>query len=158
MLEKDEKVILVSSTQPGEGKSFVAGNLAASLALLGEKTVIVGMDILPGGTVPPNPTELVARNVLDHAIAQLKEPYDYVILDTAPIGVVTDTAIVSRVADFCLYVCRAEVTPKVAYQYINELKAEKKFAKLATVINDIDMTKRENSYGYSYGFQKNNQA
>ena len=215
MLEKEEKVILVSSTQPGEGKSFVAGNLAVSLALLGKKTLIVGMDIrkpglnrvfnishrehgitnylsdpehtdlfslvqpseihsnldiLPGGAVPPNPTELVARPVLDHAIAQLKERYDYVILDTAPIGIVTDTAIVSRVADFCLYVCRAEVTPKVAYQYINELKAEKKFAKLATVINDIDMTKRKNSYGYGYGkkygygygygygFQKNNKA
>ena len=196
MLEKEEKVILVSSTQPGEGKSFVAGNLAVSLALLGKKTLIVGMDIrkpglnrvfnishrehgitnylsdpehtdlfslvqpsdihsnldiLPGGAVPPNPTELVARPVLDSAIAQLKERYDYIILDTAPIGIVTDTAIVSRVADFCLYVCRAEVTPKVAYQYINELKAEKKFAKLATVINDIDMTKRKNSYGYGYG-------
>ena len=196
MMESGEKVIMVSSTQPGEGKSFVAGNLAVSLALLGKKTLIVGMDIrkpglnrvfnishrehgitnylsdpehtdlfalvqpsgihtnldiLPGGAVPPNPTELVARPVLDHAIVQLKERYDYIILDTAPIGIVTDSAIVSRVADLCLYVCRAEVTPKVAYQYINELKAEKKFAKLATVINDIDMTKRKNSYGYGYG-------
>ena len=196
MMESGEKVIMVSSTQPGEGKSFVAGNLAVSLALLGKKTLIVGLDIrkpglnrvfnishrehgitnylsdpehtdlfslvqpsgihnnldiLPGGAVPPNPTELVARPVLDHAIAQLKERYDYIILDTAPIGIVTDSAIVSRVADLCLYVCRAEVTPKVAYQYINELKAEKKFAKLATVINDIDMTKRKNSYGYGYG-------
>ena len=196
MMESGEKVIMVSSTQPGEGKSFVAGNLAVSLALLGKKTLIVGMDIrkpglnrvfnishrehgitnylsdpehtdlfslvqpsgihnnldiLPGGAVPPNPTELVARPVLDHAIDQLKERYDYIILDTAPIGIVTDSAIVSRVADLCLYVCRAEVTPKVAYQYINELKAEKKFAKLATVINDIDMTKRKNSYGYGYG-------
>ena len=196
MLEKDEKVILVSSTQPGEGKSFVAGNLAVSLALLGKKTLIVGMDIrkpglnrvfnishrehgitnylsdpehtdlfalvqpsgihtnldiLPGGAVPPNPTELVARPVLDHAIAQLKERYDYIILDTAPIGIVADSVIVSRVADLCLYVCRAEVTPKVAFQYINELKTEKKFAKLATVLNDIDMTKRKNTYGYGYG-------
>ena len=196
MLENDEKVILVSSTQPGEGKSFVAGNLAVSLALLGKKTIIVGMDIrkpglnrvfnlshhtegitnylsdpnhtdlfslvqksgiselldiLPGGIVPPNPTELVARNGLDHAISLLKERYDYIILDTAPIGMVTDTAIIARVADLCLYVCRADVTPKVAYQYINELKAEKKFSKLATVINDIDMTKRKNAYGYGYG-------
>lgn len=196
MLENDEKVILVSSTQPGEGKSFVAGNLAVSLALLGKKTVIVGMDIrkpglnhvfnfpaktdgitgylsnpehtdlfsliqksgisdnldiLPGGIVPPNPTELVARNGLDRAIGLLKERYDYIILDTAPIGMVTDTAIIARVADLCLYVCRADVTPKVAYQYINELKADRKFAKMATVINDIDMTKRKNSYGYGYG-------
>ena len=196
MMESGEKVIMVSSTQPGEGKSFVAGNLAVSLALLGKKTLIVGMDIrkpglnkvfnlshrekgltnylsdpehtdlfalvqpsgihtnldiLPGGAVPPNPTELVARPVLDHAIAQLKERYDYIILDTAPIGIVTDSAIVSRVADLCLYVCRAEVTPKVAFQYINELKNDRKFGKLATVLNDIDMTKRKNSYGYGYG-------
>ena len=196
MMESGEKVIMVSSTQPGEGKSFVAGNLAVSLALLGKKTLIVGMDIrkpglnkvfnlshrekglthylsdpehtdlfalvqpsgihtnldiLPGGAVPPNPTELVARPVLDHAIAQLKERYDYIILDTAPIGIVADSVIVSRVADLCLYVCRAEVTPKVAFQYINELKNDRKFAKLATVLNDIDMTKRKNSYGYGYG-------
>ena len=196
MMESGEKVIMVSSTQPGEGKSFVAGNLAVSLALLGKKTLIVGMDIrkpglnkvfnlshrekgltnylsdpehtdlfalvqpsgihtnldiLPGGAVPPNPTELVARPVLDHAIAQLKERYDYIILDTAPIGIVADSVIVSRVADLCLYVCRAEVTPKVAYQYINELKNDKKFGKLATVLNDIDMSKRKNTYGYGYG-------
>ena len=196
MMESGEKVIMVSSTQPGEGKSFVAGNLAVSLALLGKKTLIIGMDIrkpglnkvfnlshrekgltnylsepehtdlfalvqpsgihtnldiLPGGAVPPNPTELVARPVLDHAIAQLKERYDYIILDTAPIGIVADSVIVSRVADLCLYVCRAEVTPKVAYQYINELKNDRKFGKLATVLNDIDMTKRKNTYGYGYG-------
>ena len=196
MMESGEKVIMVSSTQPGEGKSFVAGNLAVSLALLGKKTLIVGMDIrkpglnkvfnlshrekgltnylsdpehtdlfsvvqpsgihtnldiLPGGAVPPNPTELVARPVLDHAIAQLKERYDYIILDTAPIGIVADSVIVSRVADLCLYVCRAEVTPKAAFQYINELKNDRKFGKLATVLNDIDMTKRKNTYGYGYG-------
>ena len=196
MLEKDQKVILFSSTQPGEGKSFVAGNLAVSLAFLGKKVVVVGMDIrkpglnrvfnmatrmqgitnylsnpeqvdlfdmiqpsgispnldvLLGGPVPPNPTELVARNVLDQAIAQLKEKYDYVILDTAPIGMVTDTAIISRVADMCVYVCRADVTPKAAYQYINVLKENKTFPKLATVINAIDMSQRKNSYGYGYG-------
>lgn len=196
MLEKGQKVIMVSSTQPGEGKSFVAGNLATSLAFLGKKVVIVGMDIrkpglnkvfnlssrthgitnylsdpegvklmdmvqhsdvspnldiLPGGPVPPNPTELVTRDVLDNAIAQLSEKYDYVILDTAPIGMVPDSAIIGRVADILLYVCRADVTPKSGYEYINVLKAEKKFPKLATVINGIDMSKRRHSYGYGYG-------
>jgi len=196
MMESGEKVIMVSSTQPGEGKSFVAGNLAVSLALLGKKTLIVGMDIrkpglnkvfnlshrekglthylsdpeqtdlfalvqrsdihpnldiLPGGIVPPNPTELVARPVLDSAIARLKERYDYIILDTAPIGIVTDSLIISRVADLCLYVCRAEMTPKAAFQYINELKDNRKFGKLATVLNDIDLSKRKHSYGYGYG-------
>ena len=196
VLEKNQKVILFSSTQPGEGKSFVAGNTAVSLAFLGKKVVIVGMDIrkpglnkvfnlsrraegitnylsnpenvnlfdmiqksdisdnldiLPGGPVPPNPTELVARNVLDKAIEKLKEKYDYIILDTAPIGMVTDTAIIGRVADACVYVCRADVTPKAGYEFINVLKREKKFPKLVTVINDIDMSKRRNSYGYGYG-------
>lgn len=196
MLEKGQKVILFSSTQPGEGKSFVAGNTAVSLAFLGKKVIVVGMDIrkpglnkvfnlsrraegitnylsdpehvnlmdmvqhsdispnldiLPGGPVPPNPTELVARTVLEDAINQLKERYDYVILDTAPIGMVTDTAIIGRVADICVYVCRADVTPKAGYRYINVLRDEHKFPKLATVINDIDMSKRKNSYGYGYG-------
>lgn len=196
MLGKDDKVVLFSSTQPGEGKSFVAGNTAVSLAFLGKKVIVVGMDIrkpglnkvfnlsrraegitnylsdpdnvnlfdmiqhsdispnldiLPGGPVPPNPTELVARDVLVHAIDQLKSRYDYVILDTAPIGMVTDTAIIGRVADMCVYVCRADVTPKAGYEYINVLKNEHKFPKLATVINGIDMSKRKNSYGYGYG-------
>ena len=193
MLGKDERVILFSSTQPGEGKSFVAGNLAVSLAYLGKRVVVVGMDIrkpglnkvfnisrkmegitnylsdpdhvelfdmvqrsdispnldiLPGGPIPPNPTELVARDVLEKAIARLKERYDYVILDTAPIGMVTDTAIIGRVADMCVYVCRADVTPKAGFSYINVLRRERKFP---TVINGLDMTKRKNSYGYGYG-------
>jgi capsular exopolysaccharide synthesis family protein len=109
------------------------------------------LDILPGGPVPPNPTELVARPVLEDAIKQLKEQYDYVILDTAPIGMVTDTAIIGRVADMCVYVCRADYTPKAAYQYINVLKQNETFPKLATVINGIDMSLRKNSYGYGYG-------
>ena len=196
MLGKEDRVILFSSTQPGEGKSFVSGNTAVSLAFLGKKTIIVGMDIrkpglnrtfgfskgakgvtnflndpenvdlfdmirpseispnldiLPGGPVPPNPTELVARHVLEEVIEKLKTRYDYIILDTAPIGMVTDTAIIARVADMCVYVCRADVTPKAGYEYINVLKRENKFKKLATVINDIDMQKRKNSYGYGYG-------
>ena len=196
MLGKDEKVILFSSTQPDEGKSFVAGNTAVSLAYLGKKVIIIGLDIrkpglnkvfnlshkvegitnylsdpehvslfdmiqksdisknldiLPGGPIPPNPTELVARDVLEKAIDQLKERYDYIILDTAPIGMVTDTAIIGRVADMCVYVCRADATPKMGFDYINTLRDEKKFKKLATVINGIDMSKRKNSYGYGYG-------
>ena len=94
---------------------------------------------------------LVARDVLDKAIALLKDRYDYIILDTAPIGMVTDTAIISRVADMCVYVCRADVTPKAGFNYINVLQREHKLSKLATVINGLDMSKRKNSYGYGYG-------
>ena len=196
MLRKEQKVILFSSTQPGEGKSFLTGNLAVSLAYLGKKVVVVGMDIrkpglnrvfdlskrqegisnylmnpedkdlfefvqpsgispnldiLLGGTIPPNPTELVARDTLEKAVELLKARYDYVLLDTAPIGLVTDTTIISRVADMCIYVCRADVTPKAAFCYINVLRDEHKFDKLAVVINGVDLSKRRNTYGYGYG-------
>ncbi len=196
MLKPEERVIMFSSTMPGEGKSFVAGNLAVSLAYMGKKTLIMGMDIrkpglnkvfnlsrrihgitsylsdpehtdlfdiiqqsdlspnldiLPGGPIPPNSTELVARRTLDEAISRLKEKYDYIILDTAPIGMVTDSSIISRVADMLVYVCRADYTPKGGFSFINTLRDEHKIPHLATVINSIDMSKRKNSYGYGYG-------
>ena len=109
------------------------------------------LDILPGGSIPPNPTELVARDALEKAIDLLKARYDYILLDTAPIGMVTDTAIIGRVADMCVYVCRADVTSKAGFSYINVLRDEKKFDKLAIVINGIDLNKRKNTYGYGYG-------
>ena len=196
LLEKGQKVILVTSSIPKEGKSFAAANLAVSLAFLGKKTLIIGMDIrkpglnktfgfstrshgitnylqnpdqvnlkdmimtsevspnlhiLPGGSVPPNPTELVARPIFDETIEELKKHYDYIILDTAPIGLVTDTSIIAHVADVGIVVCRADYTPKAAFRNINELIKDQIFTKLATVINDIDMNQRKNSYSYGYG-------
>ena len=196
MLQNDKKVILVTSTVSGEGKSFTSANLAISLSLLGKKVVIVGLDIrkpglnkvfnlsskekgitqylanpemdlmslvqssdvnknlyiLPGGTVPPNPTELLARDGLDKAIEILKKNFDYVILDTAPIGMVTDTLLIGRVADLSVYVCRADYTHKAEYTLINELYHEKKLPNLCTIINGVDLKKRK--YGYYYGYGK----
>ena len=196
MLENDKKVILVTSTVSGEGKSFVSANLAISLSLLGKKVVIVGLDIrkpglnkvfniprkeigitqylanpekslmdlvqlsdvsknlyiLPGGTVPPNPTELLARDGLDKAIETLKKNFDYVILDTAPVGMVTDTLLIGRVADLSVYVCRADYTHKNEYTLINELAENNKLPKLCTVINGLDLKRRK--YGYYYGYGK----
>lgn len=196
MLEKDKKVILVTSTISGEGKTFIATNLAISFALLGKKVVVVGLDIrkpglnkvfnlshrengitqylanptnndlmtfvqpsrivtnlsvLAGGAIPPNPTELLAREALVQAIDILKANFDYVIIDTAPIGMVTDTLIIGRVADVSLYVCRADYTHKNDYRLIEELNMDKKLPQLCTVINGMDMTKRK--YGY-YGYAK----
>lgn len=196
MLKDDQKVILVTSTVSGEGKSFISANLAISLSLLGKKVVIVGLDIrkpglnkvfniprkeqgitqylanpeknlmelvqtsdvsknlyiLPGGTVPPNPTELLARDGLDKAIETLKKNFDYVILDTAPIGMVTDTLLIGRVADLSVYVCRADYTRKAEFTLVNELASENKLPNLCTVINGLDLQKKK--YGYYYGYGK----
>lgn len=196
MLENGKKVVLVTSTISGEGKSFVSSNLAISLSLLGKKVVIVGLDIrkpglnkvfnipkrevgitqylanpeknlmdlvqpsdvsknlfiLPGGTVPPNPTELLARDGLDKAIETLKQNFDYIIMDTAPVGMVTDTLLIGRVADLSVYVCRADYTHKNEYTLINELAEKEKLPNLCTVINGIDLKRRK--YGYYYGYGK----
>ena len=197
MMKSNEKVILVTSTTTGEGKTFIASNLAVSLALLGKKIVIVGLDIrkpglnkafqlsrkeqgisqflanpehtdlmslvqvsninpnlsiLPGGPIPPNPTELVARESLPQAIDILKKHFDYIILDTAPIGMVTDTQLISRVANASIYVCRADYTHKADYTLINELGEQKKLPNLCTIINGLDMKKKK--YGYYYGYGK----
>ena len=198
MLKPEDKVIMVTSSQPSDGKSFVAGNLAASLAYLGKKVIIIGLDIrnsgldkvfglnghtlgitnylsqpehvdwsewilpskispnldiFPRGNIPPNPTELVSRSILDELIQQLKGKYDYVILDTAPIAMVTDSSIISRVADLCIYVCRADHTPKAAFSFVNTLKEQSTFCPLAIVINGIDLKKKKNKMDYSYGYK-----
>lgn len=190
------KVIQFTSTTSGEGKTFVSSNLAMSLALLGKKVILLGLDIrrprlaemfgfsnrtsgitsflagdpndkellfsqiinsgvndnldiLPAGIVPPNPAELLSRVNLDNAIKFLSEKYDYVILDTAPVGLVTDTLIIARVADATVYVCRADYTPKNDILSLNTLYEEKKFNNLSLVLNGVDLTKRK--YGYYYG-------
>lgn len=196
LLQEDQKVILFTSTSAGEGKTFSATNLAASLAFMEKKTVVVGLDIrrpsltrvfaldkkfpgitqylaapsttdllslclptavssnlyvLPSGTIPPNPTELVARKSLESAIEILKQHFDFVVLDTAPIGMVTDTQLIARVADLCVYVCRADYTRKSEFAQINEVRQDKHIAHLCVLINGINMDKRKNGYYYGYG-------
>ena len=196
LLQEDQKVILFTSTSSGEGKTFTATNLAASLAFMEKKTVVVGLDIrrpsltrvfaldkklpgitqylaapsttdlfslclptavssnlyvLPSGIIPPNPTELVARKSLESAIEILKQHFDFVILDTAPIGMVTDTQLIARVADLCVYVCRADYTRKSEFAQINEVRQDKNIAHLCVLVNGINMDKRKNGYYYGYG-------
>jgi capsular exopolysaccharide synthesis family protein len=198
MLKEGQKVILFTSSVPGEGKTFNAANLAVSFALLGKKVILCGLDIrkpalgrlfgisdksegitnllalsgitschdvqkvivpsgvndhldlLLAGPVPPNPTELLARQSFDQIMACLREQYDYVILDTAPVGVVSDTLIISRVADITVYICRADYTPKSNFALLNGLAEEKKLPNPCVVLNGIDMSKRK--YGYYYGY------
>ena len=196
MLEEGQKVIMVTSTVSGEGKSFISANIAISLSLLGKKVVIVGLDIrkpglnkvfnlptkeqgitqfltdskrnimdlvqssdinpnlfiLPGGTVPPNPTELLARKGLEEAIEQLKQHFDYIVLDTAPVGMVTDTQLISRIADLTVYVCRADYTRKSEFTLVNELATTNKLPNISIAINGLDLNKKK--YGYYYGYGK----
>lgn len=192
----ENKVILFTSTVSNEGKTFVSSNLAVSLALLGKKVVIVGLDIrkpklaeyfgfthkkegithfladsnvdlhsmllsvnasnnlriLPAGMIPPNPAELLARPTLEKAIEQLRGEFDYIILDSAPVGMVTDPLIASRVADITVYICRADYSYKTDFELINKLKKENKLPEMSIIINAVDMKNKK--YGYYYGYGK----
>lgn len=193
----DKKVIQFTSTTSGEGKTFVSSNLAMSMALLGKKVILLGLDIrkprlaetfgfsdrrkgittflagdandkqllfdqiipsginsnldiLPAGITPPNPAELLSKVNLDNAIKFLSERYDYILLDTAPVGLVTDTLIIARVADASIYVCRADYTAKNDLNLANKLYDEGKLKNMCIVLNGVDMKKRK--YGYYYGY------
>lgn len=199
ILSEKENVIACTSCIPGEGKTFVSTNLAMSLALLGKRVIIVGLDIrkprlvklfglssdhrgittflssnsgdfqdldkqihhavlnpnldvLPAGVIPPNPGELISREQLDHAISLLREHYDYVIVDTPPVGLVSDTLSAARVADMTIMVCRADYSPRNNFQLINALHHDNKMPKITLVLNGIDLKKRK--YGYYYGYGK----
>ena len=195
MLQPGQKVILFTSTMNGEGKSSNIGNVAASLAFMDKKVVVVGLDIrkpglnkvfglspraqgftqyladpsidllslcqpssvsknlyvLPGGPVPPNPTELVSRQALDDAIDLLKKHFDYVLLDSAPIGMVTDTQLIARVVDMSVYICRADYTHKSDFALINELNRDRKLPNPCVLINALNMDSRTNGYFYGLG-------
>ena len=110
------------------------------------------LDLLLAGPIPPNPTELIARHSLEIIFDILKEKYDYILIDSAPVGLVTDTLQIGRVADATVYMCRADYTPKESFNLINSLDAEKKLPKMSIVLNGIDMSKKK--YGYYYGYGK----
>ena len=198
MLKKDEKVLMFTSSTSGEGKTFIASNVAISLALLGKKVIVVGLDIrkprlaelfeinnhhtgitnlmvhenntwediqkqilssgvnsnldlLMAGPVPPNPGELITRPSLDAIIKELKNHYDYIVLDTAPVGLVNDSLQLGRLANLCIYVCRADYTPKTSFGMINGLNAEKKLPNMCLVLNGVDLSKKKHSFYYGVG-------
>lgn len=117
------------------------------LDLVQPSAVHANLDVLPGGALATNSTELVGQEAFADAISQLKEKYDYVILDTAPLPLVTDTVLIGRTADICVFVCRAGVTPKSACDYLNTLSREQKFPKLAVLLNDVETFGTPKVYG-----------
>ena len=110
------------------------------------------LDLLMAGPVPPNPGELVTRKSLEETMDILKEHYDYIIIDTAPVGLVTDTLALGRIANATVYVCRADYTLKSSFGLINGLAYEKKMPNMSIVLNGVDLSKKK--YGYYYGYGK----
>lgn len=186
-----DKIILVTSTVSGEGKSYVSANLAGSFALLGKKVLLIGMDIRkpqlanylnishePGltqylssdkytldsitqhnavmdnmdvivaGPMPPNPAELLASARVDELFQILRDKYDFIIVDSAPVGMVSDTFVLDRVADATVYVCRANYSSLKDVDFMNTVYADKRLKKMSVVVNG---TASRKGYGYGYG-------
>ena len=186
----DNKVLLVTSSIPGEGKTFVAINIAASLASTGKKVALLGfdlrkgklgercgvpvnpgicnylvgqanlakicqkmedfntLDVLPEGLRPPNPAELMLNERMEKLMQELKFHYDYVVIDSPPIGSVTDARILAKHAFATLYVMRHQYTPRSYFQMIREAYNRKRLPNLAIVLNGI---KKHSFMGYSHG-------
>lgn len=205
VLGKDhKKVILISSSVGGEGKTFMSINLGLSLAFLNKKVLIMGLDVrkpklaeylgldtksgislylsghsdrasllkpsgvhplldvVAAGPIPPNPNELLASKELDELIEQYRQDYDYIILDSAPVGAVSDAYQLNRFADACLYVVRAEYTPKQSISEAEDIYKQKKLNNMYFLLNDSDIKKagyrygygKKYGYGYGYGYGK----
>ena len=192
--ETKAPVILVTSSINGEGKSYVSSNTALSLALLGKKVALVGLDIrkpmlatyfnlntkghltdylaepdvtiddiivpsgehknldlIPCGAIPPNPSELLQTERLDALFAELRKRYDYIIVDTAPVALVSDTFLLDRIADMTIFVCRYKYTSMEMIDYINQVVEQKRMHNVAGVLNGVKGLRA----GYGYGAQQN---
>lgn len=119
------------------------------------------LSIITAGTIPPNPNELLAKPALDKLIDDLRDQFDYIVIDTAPIGVVSDSFLLNRLADVTLYVVRAEFTPKKDIEDATLLYKKQKLKNMYFILNDVDLNKHTyrygygKKYGYGYGYGKN---
>ncbi|WP_374460802.1 GumC family protein [Chryseobacterium taeanense] len=195
--KKETKVVFVTSTVKGEGKTFVSVNLALALATPSKKVIIIGsdirnpqlqrynparkglsglteylyeertkiddiihvstfnpyLDVIYSGSIPPNPTELLTNGRYDELMAELKPKYDYIILDTAPLMLVTDTFLFAEMADVTLYVSRSDYTEKALIDFANKNIDSEKIKNVGFVLNDVN--KNYLGYGNKYGYGYN---
>ena len=192
--EKEQNVILVTSTVTLEGKTFIAANLARSLSLMDKKTILIGADIrnpklakvvgvpkreiglssylagqiqdyneiieqvennfylLQSGPVPPNPNELLSKRRVGELLNELKKEFDYIVLDTAPVGVVSDTFMLAKYADACIYVVRENYSEKDTISFINNIVHDKRLRNVAVVLNMAVNPKTQGRYKYGYKY------
>lgn len=205
----EKKVILVTSSVSGEGKTFVSTNLAMTYALTGKKVVVVGFDIrrpalahkfgltnsqgvttflsgqindinslihqstesenlyiIPAGPVPPNPNELLLSENMKRLMDQLRHDFDIVVLDTAPIGVISDTFIIIPYSDIQLYVTRASYSTKSGLKVLHQAVRDNRLSDPYIVLNGVDISSASYSYRkyghyyhssnhtYGYGYAK----
>ena len=189
----DEKVILLTSSMSGEGKSFVAINLGQILALTNKKVLLMELDlrkpglsakleisnpigftnyvtnpeltsndivkplklqenlfVVSSGPIPPNPAELLLSERTKTLMQELKQQFDYIIIDAPPVGIVTDAQLLASYSDVCLYLVRQNYTLKQQLNIVDDLSGSQKMKGLSIVVNDIKATKGY-GYGYSYG-------
>lgn len=189
---KNDKVIMLTSSMGGEGKSFLSINLSSALALSGKKVVLMEMDlrkpkvshhlqihhktgfsdyaigkanlddilvkteisdnmyILPSGAIPPNPAELIMLPQTDMLFQLLKERFDYIVIDTSPVGLVTDAQLLGKHADAILYLVRQNYTYKQQVKIADELHKTGKLNNMSIVVNDVKAG--TGAYGYKYGY------
>jgi len=118
-----------------------------------QKTSLSNVDIIPSGPIPPNPSELIASKAMNDLILELRDKYDYILLDTAPIGLVTDASILAPLAQSTFYLIRHEKTPKQYLKNIKELKEKNTFGSLNIIFNAVNhKNSSDYGYGYSYGY------
>jgi capsular exopolysaccharide synthesis family protein len=185
----DKKVIMVTSTVSGEGKTFISMNLSSVLAIGGYRTLLIGvdlrkpkifqdfkldnsygltnyligkadkekivqktelanLDIITAGPTPPNPSELIMSAAFYNLIEEYKKDYDYIILDTPPIGLVADGLDIMKHSDIVFYVARQNVSKKNYFNMINEIYANEKEKNIGLIFNDVNFAA---VYGYGYG-------
>ena len=190
----DSRVILVTSAVSGEGKTFVASNLAMTYALMNKKVLVIGLDlrrpvlptvfgisnhsgvstylagkepdldkiivrskqnqnlyILPAGPVPPNPNELLMSERMTDLLEIARKEFDYIIIDSAPVGLVSDSYLISRLSDIQLFVVRADRSSKSALKLLHEAVARNKFSAAYLVVNDVNISSGTYSY-QRYGY------
>jgi capsular exopolysaccharide synthesis family protein len=200
-LTKEEKapVILITSSLPGDGKTFIAINLASVYSLLGKKTILIGFDlrkpkiyqdfnlnndkgvstwligkdklqdiiqessfenlsIITAGPIPPNPSELTALGKTNELISTLREKYDCIVIDSSPIGIVSDTFHLVSLSDACLLIVRPGKTLRdLFWNTINEI-SNSITKGVSIVINDIQPKSKHFGYGEKYGYIKGQES